>query len=63
MTKPSVFYIIDDDRDDQNYLITALKEIDSTSECFKRAGRPQKFRDKSCSYPLYYFPGHEYAEG
>ena len=34
MTKPSIFYIIDDDRDDQDYLITALKEIDPDSECF-----------------------------
>ena len=34
MTKPSIFYIIDDDRDDQDYLIAALKEIDPDCECF-----------------------------
>jgi hypothetical protein len=34
MMKPSIFYIIDDDRDDQDYLIAALKEINPLSECF-----------------------------
>lgn len=34
MTKPSIFYIIDDDRDDQDYLIAALQEIDPDSNCF-----------------------------
>lgn len=31
MTKPSIFYIIDDDQD---YLIAALKEINPLNECF-----------------------------
>jgi hypothetical protein len=27
MTKPSIFYIIDDDRDDQDYLIAPHKKL------------------------------------
>ena len=32
--KSFIFYIIDDDRDDQDYLITVLKEIDPHSQCY-----------------------------
>ncbi len=34
MNKPTVFYIIDDDTDDQNFLIEALKELYPLIECF-----------------------------
>lgn len=32
--KSTIFYIIDDDLDDQDYLIKLLKDIDPHSECF-----------------------------
>ncbi len=34
MTRPAVVYIVDDDPDDQHFLIAALKDIDPTIECF-----------------------------
>ena len=34
MTGTAVVYIVDDDRDDQDFLIAALEDIDPTIECF-----------------------------
>lgn len=34
MTKPTIVYIIDDDSDDQDFLIGALKDLDSSIACF-----------------------------
>jgi CheY-like chemotaxis protein len=44
MTKASIFYIIDDDRDDQDYLIAALKEIDPNTEYFTAFNGQEGFR-------------------
>jgi len=34
MTQPKVLFIIDDDRDDQEFLMEALKEIDPSCDCY-----------------------------
>jgi CheY-like chemotaxis protein len=44
MAKASIFYIIDDDRDDQDYLIAALKEIDPNTEYFTAFNGQEGFR-------------------
>jgi CheY-like chemotaxis protein len=34
MAKPIIVYIMDDDPDDQEFLIQALKDLDPSIECF-----------------------------
>ncbi len=53
MTNPKNIYIIDDDIDDQQFLIEAFKEIDSSIECFtSKNGHEGLLKLKNALIPL-----------
>lgn len=58
MTKPTIIYIIDDDPDDQDILIEAFKEIDSSIECFTALNGQEGFKKletKAIPFPTLIF--------
>ena len=58
MTTPNVIFVVDDDLDDQELLIEALREIDSTIECFTAINGQEglkKLESKSIPLPSLIF--------